>query len=106
MSALAQEMRPVREAATQTVLSLDRLVRAFRQGPRRIDVLAGASADIYPGQAVALVGPSGAGKSTLLHIAGLLETPDGGRVIVSGRDCSGMGDHLRHHHVLERGELR
>ena len=33
---------------------------------------------LYPGQAVALVGPSGAGKSTLLHIAGLLETPDGG----------------------------
>ena len=31
MSALAQEMRPVREAARQTVLKLDRLVRAFRQ---------------------------------------------------------------------------
>ena len=40
----------------------------------------GASAELYPGEAVALVGPSGAGKSTLLHIAGLLETPDGGRV--------------------------
>jgi energy-coupling factor transporter ATP-binding protein EcfA2 len=104
MSALAQEMRPVREAATQTVLSLDRLVRAFRQGPRRIEVLAGASADIYPGQAVALVGPSGAGKSTLLHIAGLLETPDGGRVIVNGRDCSGMGDHDRTR--VRRGEIR
>jgi len=103
MSALAQEMRPVREAATQTVLSLDRLVRAFRQGPRRIEVLAGASADIYPGQAVALVGPSGAGKSTLLHIAGLLETPDGGRVIVNGRDCSGMGDHDRTR--VRRGEM-
>ncbi len=103
MSALAQEMRPVREAATQTVLSLDRLVRAFRQGPRRIEVLAGASADIYPGQAVALVGPSGAGKSTLLHIAGLLETPDGGRVIVNGRDCSGMGDYERTR--VRRGEM-
>jgi lipoprotein-releasing system ATP-binding protein len=103
MSALAQEMRPVREAATQTVLSLDRLVRAFRQGPRRIEVLAGASADIYPGQAVALVGPSGAGQSTLLHIAGLLETPDGGRVIVNGRDCSGMGDHDRTR--VRRGEM-
>ena len=92
MSALAQEMRPVREAAGQTVLKLDRLVRAFRQGPRRIEVLAGACADIHPGEAVALVGPSGAGKSTLLHIAGLLETPDSGRVIVNGRDCSGMND--------------
>ncbi len=92
MSALAQEMRPVREAARHSVLKLDGLVRTFRQGPRRIEVLAGASADIHAGEAVALVGPSGAGKSTLLHIAGLLETPDGGRVIVNGRDCSGMND--------------
>src|SRR5262249_35825822 len=45
-----------------------------------------------PGEAVALVGPSGAGKSTLLHIAGLLETPDGGHVIVNGYDCSQLGD--------------
>jgi lipoprotein-releasing system ATP-binding protein len=95
MSALAEEMRPVREAARQTVLKLDRLVRAFRQGQRSIEVLTGACADIHPGEAVALVGPSGAGKSTLLHIAGLLETPDSGRVIVNGRDCSGMNDNDR-----------
>ena len=55
-------------------------------------MLQGASAELYPGQAVALVGPSGAGKSTLLHIAGLLETPDGGRVIVNGADCSRLND--------------
>jgi lipoprotein-releasing system ATP-binding protein len=95
MSALAQEIRPVREAARQTVLKLDRLVRAYRQGTRCIEVLAGASTDIHPGEAVALVGPSGAGKSTLLHIAGLLETPDSGRVVVNGRDCSGMNDNDR-----------
>jgi lipoprotein-releasing system ATP-binding protein len=95
MSALAQELKSVREAARHSVLRLDGLVRAFRQGPRRIEVLAGASADINAGEAVALVGPSGAGKSTLLHIAGLLETPDSGRVIVNGRDCSGMNDSER-----------
>jgi lipoprotein-releasing system ATP-binding protein len=95
MNALAEELRGVREPARPTVLKLDRLVRTFRQGERRIEVLVGASADLHPGEAVALVGPSGAGKSTLLHIAGLLETPDGGNVIVNGRDCSGMNDQER-----------
>ncbi|MDH4981386.1 ABC transporter ATP-binding protein [Hyphomicrobium sp. D-2] len=98
VSAIAEELltarKHAREVAThqQPALRLDGLVRAFHQGTRRIDVLKGASVDILPGQAVALVGPSGAGKSTLLHIAGLLETPDSGHVIVNGRDCSGMGD--------------
>ncbi len=96
MTALAEELLAVRDTgrdfATQPALRLDRLVRAFYQGSRKIEVLNGASADIFPGQAVALVGPSGAGKSTLLHISGLLETPDGGRVIINGRDCTGMPD--------------
>ena len=92
MTLVTEELRPVQEAATYPVLSLDGLVRTYRQGTRHIEVLSGASADIYPGEAVALVGPSGAGKSTLLHIAGLLETPDSGHVLVSGHDCSGMSD--------------
>ncbi|MGI9404578.1 MAG: ABC transporter ATP-binding protein [Hyphomicrobium sp.] len=92
MTAVSEEIRPVQEAATYPVLSLDGLVRTYQQGTRHIEVLSGASADIYPGEAVALVGPSGAGKSTLLHIAGLLETPDSGHVLVSGHDCSGMSD--------------
>ena len=68
-------------------LRLERLDRAFTQGNRRIDVLKGASASFFPGEAVALLGPSGAGKSTLLHIAGLLERPDSGQVLINGIDC-------------------
>jgi lipoprotein-releasing system ATP-binding protein len=62
---------------------------------------------------VALVGPSGAGKSTLLHIAGLLERPDAGDVVLDGRSCGalddvsrtrirrhGMGFVYQHHHLL------
>lgn len=77
------------------VLRLIDLRRTFRQGTREISVLSGASVDVWPGQCVALVGPSGAGKSTLLHVAGLLETPDSGHVIVAGRDCATLDDHAR-----------
>lgn len=79
----------------QPVLHLADLRRHYHQGDRAIRVLDGASLAIYPGQSVALVGPSGAGKSTLLHVAGLLETPDAGHVIVSGRDCSKLSDRER-----------
>ncbi len=47
------------------------------------------------GEIVALVGPSGAGKSTLLHVAGLLERPDGGEVLVAGKECGSMSDSER-----------
>ena len=77
---------------TRAVLQLEDLRRTFRQGDREIPVLRGASAALYPGQAVALVGPSGAGKSTLLHIAGLLETPDGGRVVINGVNSARLSD--------------
>lgn len=82
----------MQDATSRPVLQLAGLTRTFSQGGRKIPVLRGASAELYPGQAVALVGPSGAGKSTLLHIAGLLETPDAGRVIVNGADCSHASD--------------
>ena len=79
----------------QPVLRLDRLTRVFKQAEREIRVLDEASAELWPGEAVALVGPSGAGKSTLLHITGLLETPTSGSVVVDGRDCSGFDDNAR-----------
>jgi lipoprotein-releasing system ATP-binding protein len=73
-------------------LRLENLDRGFTQGDRRIDVLKNASATFYPGETVSLLGPSGAGKSTLLHIAGLLERPDAGAVILNGVDCGTLTD--------------
>ena len=81
----------------QPVLRLDRLTRVFTQADREIRVLDEASAELWPGEAVALVGPSGAGKSTLLHVTGLLETPNAGHVVVDGRDCTGLDDDARTH---------
>jgi lipoprotein-releasing system ATP-binding protein len=74
------------------VLHLERLERAYTQGNRRIEVLKGTSASFYAGETVALLGPSGAGKSTLLHIAGLLERPDRGSVLINGVDCGKLSD--------------
>jgi lipoprotein-releasing system ATP-binding protein len=74
------------------VLRLEQLERAYTQGNRRIEVLRGTSASFYPAETVALLGPSGAGKSTLLHIAGLLERPDKGSVLINGLDCGKLPD--------------
>lgn len=76
-------------------LVLNDIHRTFHQAGNDLQVLRGASVSIAPGETVALVGPSGAGKSTLLHIAGLLERPDGGEVIVGGEACSGLSDDRR-----------
>ncbi len=76
-------------------LRLEQLQRSYAQGERVIEVLRGATAAFYPGEAVALLGPSGAGKSTLLHIAGLLERPDSGAVVIDGVDCVSLGDSER-----------
>jgi lipoprotein-releasing system ATP-binding protein len=85
-------VKPVQDATSRPVLELREVRRTFKQGDREIPVLTGADAELYPGQAIALVGPSGAGKSTLLHIAGLLEQADAGEVYVDQVATSGLSD--------------
>ncbi|MBM3626405.1 MAG: ABC transporter ATP-binding protein [Alphaproteobacteria bacterium] len=80
---------------SEPALELDAVVRRYRQAGGALEILRGASLRLMPGEAVALVGPSGAGKSTLLHVAGLLEAPDGGRVLVDGQDGGRLGDRDR-----------
>ena len=75
-----------------SVLELRGIRREFRQGAGSLTVLDGVDLILGAGQIVALVGPSGAGKSTLLQIAGLLERPDGGRVVMGGVDCARLPD--------------
>jgi lipoprotein-releasing system ATP-binding protein len=76
-------------------LSLRDIKRTFVQGDRRLEVLQGVSLDLRPGEIVALVGQSGSGKSTLLHIAGLLERPDEGDIIVDGKSAGAANDRER-----------
>ena len=76
-------------------LSVRDVKRTFVQGDRRLEVLKGVTLDLRPGEIVALVGQSGSGKSTLLHIAGLLERPDAGDIIVGGKSAGAAGDRER-----------
>jgi len=76
-------------------LALAGVVRSYREGEGRLDVLTGADLALAPGEMVALVAPSGAGKSTLLHVAGLLERPEAGEIFVGGLPCGGLSDSER-----------
>ena len=77
-------------------LVLDGLVKGYNPGkPNEVKVLQGASLQVAAGEVVALVAPSGAGKSTLLHIAGLLDTPDSGKVTIGGTDMTQLSDRKR-----------
>ena len=77
------------------VLELTNLRRTFYQGGAAIEVLRGVSFSIAEGEVVALTGPSGAGKSTLLQLAGLLDQPDGGEIIIAGESCAAMSERQR-----------
>ena len=78
-----------------TVLELAKIERTYGRGETALRVLKGIDLAIRAGEIVALIGPSGSGKSTLLHIAGLLDTPTKGKIMVQGRNASKMSDRER-----------
>lgn len=81
---------------SEFALELKDIERTYRQGDKNaLHVLRGAQLSLKRGEVVALVGPSGAGKSTLLHVAGLLELPDRGEVLVDGMACNVLSDDRR-----------
>src|ERR1700716_1030656 len=87
----------------QSALELRGVRKVFRQGGAELRVLDGIDLTLALGEIVALVGPSGAGKSTMLPVAGLLERPDGGAVLIEGRNCGDLSD--EHRTLLRRRAL-
>jgi lipoprotein-releasing system ATP-binding protein len=87
------------EAEDVPVIYLHEIKRQYMQGEAPLVILDGVKLALWAGQSVALVAPSGSGKSTLLHIAGLLESPDGGEVYVAGAPTSQLSD-------MERTQIR
>jgi len=89
---------------SKSMMELHGIVKTYNHGkPNEINVLRGADLTLEQGEVVALVAPSGAGKSTLLHIAGLLDTPDRGQVLINGQDVTGKSDRKRT--AVRRGEV-
>ena len=80
---------------SNSVLTIQHLKRTFLQGDVILDVLKDINFELKRGETVALVGPSGSGKSTLLQIAGLLERPSQGKVMIQNQDCGQMNDQQR-----------
>ena len=78
------------------VLELKAIAKTYNKGqPNAVEVLRGVDLTLEQGEMVALVAPSGAGKSTLLHVAGLLDTPDSGEVVLNGQAMSRRSDRRR-----------
>lgn len=91
------------------ILTLKNVSKHYRQGNFIIRVLDDLNLDINEGELIAIIGSSGSGKSTLLHIAGLLDTPTNGEVIIANSEyktnhlirLNYLGFIYQQHHLLK-----
>ena len=81
---------------SNVIFELRDLRKTYNVGQvNQVDVLAKVNLTLMAGEVVALTAPSGAGKSTLLHIAGLLDAPDGGDVLLNGETLNFKSEERR-----------
>ena len=75
-----------------TVLTVEGVKKTYttRFGGNRVQALKGASFSVEKGEYVAIMGESGSGKTTLLNILAALDKPTGGRIVLDGRELSGI----------------
>ncbi|HEX6705658.1 MAG TPA: ABC transporter ATP-binding protein [Albitalea sp.] len=77
---------------TAPVIELRGLSKTYRLGQHVVPALQHVDLVVRPGEMLALTGPSGSGKSTLLNIAGLIDKPDAGEVVLRGRCVTHIGE--------------
>ncbi|HIE71783.1 MAG TPA: ABC transporter ATP-binding protein, partial [Planctomycetes bacterium] len=70
-----------------------------QDGDHVVEALRGLNLTVEKGEFTAIMGPSGSGKTTLLNLIGGMDTPTGGKVVVSGQEVSSMSK-------TERSDLR
>ena len=68
------------------VLEFNDVWKTYKMGSEDIKALRGVSLTVINGSFIAIMGPSGSGKSTLLHLAGILDTPTKGTVLMNGKN--------------------
>jgi putative ABC transport system ATP-binding protein len=66
------------------VIELRGVYKTYRLGAHVVPALCGIDLQVYPGEMLALTGPSGSGKSTILNLAGLIDSPDAGEILLRG----------------------
>ena len=81
------------------VLEFINVTKSYRDGNKEIEALKETNFKIEEGQFIAIIGPSGSGKSTFLTLAGGLQTPSKGQIIINGKDYTNLSE-------KERAKLR
>ena len=71
-------------------IELRRVSKTYGEGASEVRALSEVDLSVVRGELVAIMGPSGSGKSTLLTIAGTLEDPTAGEVLIGGVEVAGM----------------
>ena len=81
------------------VLEFINVTKSYQDGNKEIEALKETNFKIEEGKFIAIIGPSGSGKSTFLTLAGGLQTPSRGQIIINGKDYTNLSE-------KERSKLR